>query len=105
MRKKTVLNTSASVTRTLYPVAGFLSPFTRGRECVLVINPDAAFAAGNITVETDNATDGSFTDIHAAGDVDAGLTKFYNVTLGDNIAITVASRTAGSVEIFLLGDS
>jgi hypothetical protein len=105
MRKKSIIETSASLARTLYPVADFATPFQRGRECVLVINPDSAFAAGNITVETDNATDGSFSDVHAAADVDAGNTRFYNVTLGDNIAVTVASRTAGSVEVFLLGDS
>ena len=105
MRKQTVVDTAVSLSRTVYNVNDLFggTPFMRGNECVLAIVGDAAFAAGDVTVETDNASDGSYTDIFA-GNVDSA-SEWFNVTLGDNIAVTVASRTAGSVEVFLLGDT
>lgn len=103
MRKQTVVDTNASLTRTVYPVANYGTPFLRGNQCVLAIVGDAAFAAGNVKIETDNATSGAYTTLFD-GNVDAA-TEFMNITLGDNIAVTVTSRTAGSVEVLLLGDS
>jgi len=108
MQKYTVARITAAAahgTAVTYPVADFVTPFTRGRDCVLVVNPDSAFAAGDITVETDNASSGAFSNVFTPDNADAGETLFHNITLGDNIRITCASRTAGECEIFLLGDS
>lgn len=105
MRKQTIVDTAVTLARTVYNVNDLFggSPMNRGNQCVLAIVGDAAFAAGDVTVETDNAADGSYTNVFA-GNVDSA-SEWLNVTLGDNIAVTVASRTAGSVEVFLLGDS
>ena len=108
MRSKLVLSTAASVARTLYPIADFNTPFTVGQECVLAITKTGDYAGGNVTVEGDNAKDGSFSDIRAAASANAATTmhtEYYNITLGDNLAITVLTRTAGTIEFRLLGDS
>jgi len=108
MRTKLIKAVTATLAATAYPVADFATPFQRGRECVLVVAKDGDFAGGDITIETDNAKDGSYSDIRAAADGDAAttqMTEFYNVTLGDNIRITAAAVTAGGFEVRLLGDS
>ena len=108
MRSKLVKAVTATLTRTLYPTADFVTPFNRGREVVMVLVKDGDFAGGDITIETDNATDGSYPDIRAAADGDAATTQnteYFNVTLGDNIALTAAAITAGGFELRLLGDS
>jgi hypothetical protein len=108
MRYKSIKKVTVTLTRTLYPVADFVSPFTRGRECVLVLAKYGGFAGGDVTIETDNASDGSFSDVRAAADADAATTQvneYFNITLGDNIAITAAAVTAGGFEVLLLGDT
>ena len=108
MRHKLVVDVTATLTRTLYPVADYNTPFNRGREVVLALIKDGDFAGGNITIETDNAKDGTFSDIRAAADGDAATspgTELFNVTLGDNIAVTAAAITAGGFKVVLLGDS
>lgn len=108
MRTKLVKAVTATLTATAYPVADFVTPFVRGRECVLVLAKDGDFAGGDITIETDNAKDGSYSDVRAAADGDAATTQineYFNVTLGDNIRITAAAITAGGFEVRLLGDS
>ena len=69
---------------------------------------DNDFAGGDVTIEGDNASDGSYSDIRAAADADAATTQcveFFNVTLGDNLRITAAAVTAGGFEVRLLGNS
>lgn len=108
MRSKLVANVTATLTRTLYPIADFVTPFVRGREVVLQIIKTGNFAGGDVTIETDNAKDGSYSDVRAAADADAATTlhvETFNVTLGDNIAITAAAITAGSFEVRLFADS
>ena len=107
MRTKLIKSTAASLARTLYPTADFVTPFNRGRECVLQVIKTGNYAGGNVTIETDNAADGSFSDVRPAADADAATTlhtENFNITLGDNIAITVLTRTAGTIEFRLLGD-
>lgn len=108
MRTKLVKAVTATLAVTAYPTADFVTPFNRGRECVLVLAKDGDFAGGDVTIETDNATDGSYSDVRAAADADAATTQmneYFNVTLGDNIRITAAAVTAGGFEVRLLGDS
>ena len=108
MRFKQVVNVTATLTRTLYPTADFVTPFNRGREVVLALVKTNNFAGGNVTIETDNAADGSFSDVRAAADADAatsGSVELFNVTLGDNIAVTAAAITAGSFKVVLLGNT
>ncbi len=108
MRSKQVVAVTATLAATAYPVSGFKSPFLRGQEVVLMLVKDNDFAGGNVTIETDNAKDGSYSDIRPAADADAATTQcieFFNVTLGDNIRVTAAAVTAGGFEIRLLGDS
>lgn len=107
MRSKQVVAVTATLARTLYPIADFVTPFNRGREVVLMLVKDNDFAGGDVTIETDNAADGSFSDVRPAADADAATTQcieFFNVTLGDNLAVTAAAITAGGFEIRLLGD-
>lgn len=105
MRKQTIVDTAVSLARTVYNVSTLFggTPLNTGNDCVLAIVGDAAFAAGNVKIETDNNTDGSYSTVFD-GNVDSA-SEWLNITLGDNVAVTVASRTAGSVEVFLLGDS
>ena len=56
MRSKQVVAVTATLTRTLYPVADYVSPFLRWQEVVLMLVKDNDFAGGNVTIETDNAT-------------------------------------------------
>lgn len=107
MRYKLVKQLNATLTATEYPVSGYKSPFTRGRECVLMLVKTANFAAGNLTIETDNASDGSYSDVRAAADADGSTRQIelFNVTLGDNLRITLASHTAGTCDVVLLGDT
>lgn len=108
MRSKQIVAVTATLTRTVYPVSDFVTPFQRGREVVLMLVKDNDFAGANVTIETDNAKDGSFTDIRPGATANAATTQcieFFNVTLGDNIAVTAATVTAGGFEVRLLGDS
>jgi hypothetical protein len=110
MRKKTVKNITATLADVSYPTADYATPFTVGNECVLCIAKTANYAGGVLHIETDNSSDGSFSDIHAAADSDAGKAgqadfMTYNVTLGDNIRIGTGTVTAGECEIFLLGNT
>ena len=108
MRSKQVAAITATKTRTVVDLSAYVSPFLRGQEVVLMLVKDNDFAGGDVTLETDNATDGSYSDIRAAADADAATTQcieFFNVTLGDNLAYTAAAVTAGGFEIRLLGDS
>ena len=108
MRTKLVKAVTATLAATAYPTADFVTPFNRGREVVMVLAKAGDFAGGDITIETDNASDGSYSDIRAAADGDAATTQmneYFNVTLGDNIRLTAAAVTAGSFELRLLGDS
>lgn len=108
MRYKSIVKVTATLAATAYPVADFVSPFTRGRECVLVLAKDGDFAGGDVTIETDNAADGSYSDVRAAADGDAATTQmneYFNITLGDNIRVTAAAVTAGGFEVLLLGDT
>lgn len=108
MRSKLVKAVTATLAATAYPTADWNTPFNRGREVVLMLVKDNDFAGGDVTIETDNATDGSYSDIRAAADADAATTQcteYFNVTLGDNIRITAAAVTAGGFEVRLLGDS
>lgn len=110
MRKKTVINITATLAAVEYPTADFNTPFVRGRECVLCVAKSADYDAGALLIETDNASDGSYSDVRATGVGDAGTAGYpdletYNITLGDNIRVTSGTFVAGSCEIFLLGDS
>lgn len=108
MRYKEVVDITATLADTVYPVSSYLSPFTRGRECVLMVIKDGDLAGGNLHIETDNATDGSYSDVRAAADADAATTRnieVFNVTLGDNLRIGYAAITAGGCQIILLGDT
>ena len=108
MRRKVIVDITATLADTEYPVADFATPFCRGQEVVLYVAKDGDLAGGDLHIETDNAKDGSYSDIRAAADADAATTQsveFYNVTLGDNLRIGFAAITAGGCQIGLLGDS
>lgn len=108
MRYKEVVAITTTLADTVYPVADFLSPFTRGREVVLAVLKDGDLAGGDLHIETDNSSDGTYSDVRAAADADAATTQMvevFNVTLGDNLRIGYAAITAGGCQIVLLGDT
>ena len=109
MRMHLVKAVTATLSATAYPVSGFGgSPFFPGSDCVLMVCKDGDFAGGDVTIETDNTTAGTYTNILAASDQDAATTQnplLFNVTLGDNIRITAASVTAGGFSVYVLGDT
>lgn len=109
MRMHLVKAVTATLTATAYPVSAFGgTPFNTGNDVVLALVKDGDFAGGNITIEGDNNTDGSYSYIRAAADGDAATTQMvelFNVTLGDNIRISAASVTAGGFAVYVLGDS
>ena len=80
------------------------SPFNRGNDVVLVVMPTAN---ADFTVQflTDDATTGSYVEVIAATDMTAGLPLMFNITVPHNLRCVVASRTAGTCDVYMLGDS
>ena len=96
---------TAELTAQKYAVSGYNSPFSRGREAIMVISPSATFD-GTCLVEGDNTTSGGYADIFAVTDLTAKeQTYFRNVTLGDNIRVTTTSSSTGTLRIMLFGDT
>ncbi len=108
MRYKLVTAVTATLAATAFPVKSFKSPFLRGNECVLQVVKSGDFAGGNVTVKTDNSSDGSYSDVRPAATANAATTQGvenFNLTLGDNIEVTAAAVTAGSFDVILLGNT
>ncbi len=108
MERQLIVSTAATLAATEYPVAGYDSPFLVGNKVILAITKTTDYAGGNVTVRTDNSeTDGTptFETVRAAADADGATTEtteLMEITLGDNIEITVAARTAGTITFALL---
>lgn len=107
MRFKLVTSITATQTNQVYAVSGYSSPFTRGRECVMMVVRNAAYNAGNLQIETDNSSAGTYSDVRAAADGDGSVqqVELYNITLGDNIRVNSGTYVAGQCDIYLLGDT
>ena len=83
---------------------GEVSPFNRGNNVVLMVVPTAD---ADFTVQflTDDATTGSYVEVIAATDMTTGKPLIFNITVPHNLRCVVASRTAGTCDVYMLGDS
>ncbi|HHN74658.1 MAG TPA: hypothetical protein ENK10_05450 [Acidobacteria bacterium] len=106
MRYKAIKTVTTTLTDDDTPV-GAEVPFHPTSEVVLVVSPSDD-ATGTLTISTDNSVDSAgtaqFQTVVSSLDVSDGVTRFYNVVLGDNVRINMSGTVAGSVEVGLLAE-
>lgn len=95
--------TTNTVAMSAVPGAG-VSPFNRGNRVVLSVAPTAD---ADFTVQflTDDDETGTFTEVIPATDLTTGKPAMFDITVPHNLRCVIASRTAGTCDVYMLGDS
>lgn len=83
--------------------ANGVSPFNVGNDVVMMVcgTEDMDFTT---TFLTDSAVSGTFAELIAAFDNETALTKLFNITIPDTLRATIASRSAGTVDVYLISN-
>ena len=79
------------------------TPFQRGNTIVLMVCPDKNFD-GTITFQSDDAATGTYADIVTAQSFADGMVRLYEIEAPHNLRASVASRTAGAVDVYVVGE-
>lgn len=82
---------------------GDVSPFLRGRDAVLMV---VGTTNADFTVQflDDNAVADTFAEVIAAKDLTGNPVHFFPIQIPHNLRATIASRTTGTCDVYLLCD-
>lgn len=82
---------------------GDVSPFLRGRDAVLMV---VGTTNADFTVQflDDNAVADTFAELIAATDLTGDPVQFFPIKVPHNLRATIASRIAGTCDVYLLCD-